>query len=279
MRSGLVELVTGPMFAGPKQPDFFCSTPQHLSGFDLAGPFLDADCSLPTRVDYYYRASNGAWKPYAAAAPRPSDMTTTTTSAGDTVDFVIRWERGTINRFIYTIAVLDPTRTGPSSLPYWNRKLIYYFGGGVAIGHYQGSNNRDESRYPYGLGQGYAIAWSTGQEPTNSVGFATSTVGLWPTLPTRIVTTFAFFDRAWKASIVFPVGAATTASGFTAYAAASAFSSVAGSSLSSNGRISTLRWPTPPCAFRMSVAYVSPSSDSWPDGASTPDSGPTNASL
>ena len=154
--------ITGPMFAGPKQPDFFCSTPSHLAGFDLTGPFLDADCSLPTRVDYYYRASNGGWKPHDAAAPRPSDMTTTTTNTGDTVDFVIRWERGTINRFIYTIAVLDPTRTGPSSLPYWNRKLIYYFGGGVAIGHYQGSNTRDESRYPYGLGQGYAIAWSTG---------------------------------------------------------------------------------------------------------------------
>jgi hypothetical protein len=154
--------ITGPMFAGPKQPDFFCSTPSHLAGFDLTGPFLDADCSLPTRVDYYYRPSSGGWKPYDATAPRPSDMTTTTTSTGDTVDFVVRWERGTINRFIYTIAVLDPTRTGPSSLPYWNRKLIYYFGGGVAIGHYQGSNTRDESRYPYGLGQGYAIAWSTG---------------------------------------------------------------------------------------------------------------------
>ena len=89
-------------------------------------------------------------------------MTTTTTSDGDTVDFVIRWERGTIDRFIYTIAVLDPTASGPSSLPYWNRKLIYYFGGGVAIGHYQGSNNQNESRYLYGLGQGYAIAWSTG---------------------------------------------------------------------------------------------------------------------
>ena len=89
-------------------------------------------------------------------------MTTTTTSDGATVDFVIRWERGTIDRFIYTIAVLDPTETGPASLPYWNRKLIMYFGGGVAIGHYQGSNNQDESRYPYGLGKGYAIAWSTG---------------------------------------------------------------------------------------------------------------------
>jgi hypothetical protein len=156
--------ITGPMFAGPKQPNFFCSIPTHLAGFgyDPSQQFLDDNCSLPTRTDYFYRASNNTWKPYDASAPRPADMTTTTTSTGQTVDFVIRWERGTIDRFIYSIAVLDPTESGPSSLPDWNRKLIYYFGGGVAIGHYQGSNNQDESRYPYGLGKGYAIVWSTG---------------------------------------------------------------------------------------------------------------------
>ncbi|HEY0451993.1 DUF6351 family protein [Actinophytocola sp.] len=153
---------TGPMFAGPKQPDFFCSTPAHLAGFDLTGPFLDTDCSLRTRVGYYYRTTGGTWRPYDPAAPRPADLATTTTGAGATVDFVIRWERGTINRFVYTIAVLDPGASGPANLPHWNRKLIYYFGGGVAIGHYQGSNNQNESRYPYGLGQGYAVAWSTG---------------------------------------------------------------------------------------------------------------------
>lgn len=150
--------ITGPMFSGPQQPDFFCSTPEHLAGFDLTGPFLDTDCSLPTRVDYYYRSTANTWRPYDKAAPRPADMSTTPGGA----DFVIRWERGTINRFIYSIAVLDPEATGPATLPHWNRKLIYYFGGGVAIGHYQGSNNQDESRYTYGLGQGYAIAWSTG---------------------------------------------------------------------------------------------------------------------
>jgi hypothetical protein len=150
--------VTGPMFSGPQQPDFFCSTPAHLAGFDLAGPFLDDDCSLATRVGYYYRTTAGAWSPYDPAAPRPADMSTTPTG----VDFVIRWERGTINRFIYTIAVLDPGATGPTTLPHWNGKLIYYFGGGVGVGHYQGSNNQSESRYAYGLGQGYAIAWSTG---------------------------------------------------------------------------------------------------------------------
>jgi hypothetical protein len=154
--------VTGPVFAGPQQPDFFCSTPAHLAGFDLTGPFLDTDCSLPTRVGHYYRSTAGAWRPFDAAAPRPADMSTTTTGAGATVDFVIRWERGTINRFIYSIAVLDPGVSGPSALPHWNRKLIYYFGGGVGVGHYQGSNNQSESRYAHGLGQGYAVAWSTG---------------------------------------------------------------------------------------------------------------------
>jgi hypothetical protein len=150
--------ITGPMFSGPQQPDFFCSTPAHLAGFDLTGPFLDANCSLNTRVDHYYRSTANTWRPYDPAAPRPADMSTTPSGA----DFVIRWERGTINRFIYSIAVLDPGMTGPATLPHWNRKLIYYFGGGVAIGHYQGSNNQSESRYVYGLGQGYAIAWSTG---------------------------------------------------------------------------------------------------------------------
>ncbi len=150
--------VTGPMFSGPQQPDFFCSTPAHLAGFDLAGPFLDDDCSLATRVGHYYRTTGGAWRPYDPAAPRPADMATTPSG----LDFVIRWERGTINRFVYTIAVLDPGASGPGNLPHWNRKLIYYFGGGVAIGHYQGSNNQSESRYVYGLGAGYAIAWSTG---------------------------------------------------------------------------------------------------------------------
>jgi uncharacterized tannase-like protein DUF6351 len=128
--------ITGPMFSGPQQPDFFCSTPAHLAGFDLTGPFLDANCSLATQVGYYYRSTAGAWRPYDPAAPRPPDMTQTTTSEGATVDFVIRWERGTINRFIYTIAVLDPGVSGPSVLPHWNGKLIYYFGGGVAIGQY-----------------------------------------------------------------------------------------------------------------------------------------------
>ena len=72
--------VTGPMFSGPQQPDFFCSTPEHLAGFGLTGPFLDEDCSLTTQAGHYYRAADNSWKPYDPSAPRPADMTTTTTS-------------------------------------------------------------------------------------------------------------------------------------------------------------------------------------------------------
>src|SRR6266496_1391642 len=112
--------ITGPMFSGPHQPDFFCSTPQDLAGFGLAGPFLDANCSLTTRVDYFYWSTTNTWRPYDRTAPRPADLATTPTGA----DFVIRWERGTIDRFIYSIAVLDPEASGPATLPHWNRKLI-----------------------------------------------------------------------------------------------------------------------------------------------------------
>ena len=44
----------------------------------------------------------------------------------------------------------------------WNGKLIYYFQGGVAIGHYQGDPSRSRMLYDYGLGEGYAVVYSTG---------------------------------------------------------------------------------------------------------------------
>src|SRR6266542_3147952 len=101
--------ITGPMFAGPKQPDFFCSTASHLAGFDLMGPFLDANCSLPTRVDYYYRAANGTWKPYNPAAPRPADMTTPSLRAAVRSDFARPRERSTMAVVIVSLGVMSRT--------------------------------------------------------------------------------------------------------------------------------------------------------------------------
>ena len=159
------------MFAGPKQPDFFCSTPNNLAGFGLP-PFPIADCSLADARRYYYRPPTDdleAVRPGSAAAGRHDRRRRRWTA--QTVDFVVRWERGTIDRFIYTIAVSRPRPPDRDvDLPYWNRKLHLQLRRRRRDRPLPGSNNAaDESRYPYGLGKGYAIAWSTGHEDEHAL--------------------------------------------------------------------------------------------------------------
>jgi hypothetical protein len=145
----------GPMFSGPRQDPFFCSIPSHLAKVGL-GPILDpATCRTATVTRFVYRSTANSWKPYTPGAPRPADMATTTLMNGQTVDFVVRWETGTIDRFLYSVAILDPQTN-------WNGRLIYKFQGGVAIGHYQGDPSESEMLYLPGLSKGYAIAYSTG---------------------------------------------------------------------------------------------------------------------
>ena len=55
----------------------------------------------------------------------------TTTTAGDTVPYIVRVERGTMNRGIYDIAVLfDPSQPWTALAPQsgWNGKVVYSFG-------------------------------------------------------------------------------------------------------------------------------------------------------
>ena len=157
--------IAGPMFSGPHQELFLCASSGDRAKAEL-GPALDSDCGTATVVSFKYRTTGGQWKPYFPAAERPADMAQTTTSDRRTVDFVVRWERGTINRFIYSIAMLSPGSQDVAApdLSAWNRKAIYYFEGGVAIGHYQGGPNPSTMLYPIGLGQGYAILYSTGNK-------------------------------------------------------------------------------------------------------------------
>src|SRR5207247_5213679 len=54
--------------------------------------------------------TNDCFKPYTPGTT-PADLATTTTTAGLTVPYIVRVERGTINRGIYDIAVLfDPAQ-------------------------------------------------------------------------------------------------------------------------------------------------------------------------
>ncbi len=157
--------ITGPMFSGPRQEVFLCATVADRETA-LLGPIRDPEtCTVDTQVGFFYRSTAATWKPFDPGAPRPVDMATTTLG-GRPVDFVIRWERGTINRFIYSIAVLSPGRQelAVPDLSAWNGKLLFKLQGGVGIGHYQGAPSRREMLYEPGLALGYAIAYSTGTQ-------------------------------------------------------------------------------------------------------------------
>jgi hypothetical protein len=171
--------IAGPCISGPHQYPFICSVQKHGLGQPLVDdeeegfPVFDdednligysKDCSAETLVEYVYKSNDGSWKPYTLDSERPPDMVQTTTMDGLTVDYIVRWERGTINRFIYSIAMLAPYDTSTDDLDsgVWNGKLIYYFEGGVAIGHYQGDPSGSRMLYDDGLSQGYVVVYSTG---------------------------------------------------------------------------------------------------------------------
>ncbi len=147
--------ITGPMFSGPQQTPFVCTTSrlgkQPLVDSDQPPgyPVMDAqnnvigysrNCSIDTYVTYQYRTTGNAWKDMPADGSRPADMKTITLANGRVVDFVVRQERGSINRFLYSFAMLAPAGEDPAKpdLSLWNGRLQYYFQGGVAIGHSQG---------------------------------------------------------------------------------------------------------------------------------------------
>lgn len=171
--------ITGPVFSGPHQYPFVCTTMTEGLGqpipddpatgtkvLDPGGVVigLSRNCTVPTQVVFVYRTTSGAWKPYTPGMPRPADMRQTTTIEGKTVDFIVRWERGTINRFIYSIAMLSPFDQDASTLDRgaWNGRAIYRFDGGVAIGHSQGRVSQSAMLYETGLARGYAILHSSG---------------------------------------------------------------------------------------------------------------------
>ncbi|MFK7894738.1 MAG: DUF6351 family protein [Myxococcota bacterium] len=154
---------SGPIFSGPQQEVFACADEGDRANAEL-GPAIDDDCAVETVVSWKYRTTGDAWADYVPGDPRPSDLAQTTTKDGKTVDYIVRWERGTLNRFIYSIAVLEPNaqELDEPDLSAWNKRLIYYFQGGVAIGHYQGGPSGRRMLYDHGLSLGYAVAYSTG---------------------------------------------------------------------------------------------------------------------
>lgn len=172
--------MTGPVISGPWQQPFICQTDLFkLPDGTTLGPPLDANCSARTVVQYVYRPSGAVdeqqpFKPLPNPAALPADVAKTTTTAGATVNFIVRVETGTMNRGIYQNAILfDPSvdqPPTPATPPKgWNRRLVAVHGTGCAGGWYlQGAALGVTVLDPVRLGQGYAIYNNTLNHPTNN---------------------------------------------------------------------------------------------------------------
>lgn len=177
---------TGPMeplFAGDNQYPFICDTEHSELGQPLVDNHLgqgievfalnengkktkevvgySKDCSLPTRIQYYKKddVDDGFIK--------VEDINTLENENQQ----IIRIETGTINRYIYMLAIPVNKQDTPEvfNASKWNQKLIYRFKGGVGVGRKQGNINIDKILYEHEaqLQQGYAIAFSTGTQTSN----------------------------------------------------------------------------------------------------------------
>ena len=136
--------ITGPILSGPQITPYECKTEE--SGL---GKPLDKDCSAAERTDYFYRSTDGKFKPLKDRAERPADLANTRTIDGATVPYVVRVESGTVNRSIYRIAMLDDPKG-------WNHRLAVSFGGGAGAKYNQGTNNAEAPLNDLFLSRGFA---------------------------------------------------------------------------------------------------------------------------
>src|SRR5467141_2563031 len=150
--------IGGPVLLGSQTTPWICATPTPVAqsgntpasnASGLTTFAFDAQCNIATEYKLFYRTTTAGCSsalpdPSPPAPPptddcfkrytpgsAPSDLATTTTTAGVTVPYIVRVERGTINRGIYDIAVLfDPARpwSALSPQPQWNGKVVYTFG-------------------------------------------------------------------------------------------------------------------------------------------------------
>ena len=131
----------GPIFSGPPVQPWECTT--EAAGL---GPAQDPQCTGETVVSYHYQpAGGGGFEAYDPEnPPAAAEVGSTTTDEGETVRFIVRQERGTLNRGIYEFAVLHDPENEPPPTPLtpprgWNDKFVFSYGQGCAPGYSQSS--------------------------------------------------------------------------------------------------------------------------------------------
>jgi hypothetical protein len=194
--------VGGPVLSGPQITPYFCATnvfqpatattpAPNFSGLSTAA--IDAQCNIATEYKLYYRTTtagcsfnvpdptpgvgvtattppgpvsppaNACFRPYTLGAT-PPDLATTTTDAGLTVPYIVRVERGTMNRGIFDLAVLfnpaQPWTSGVAPQAQWNGKILYQFGASTGQPRRQA---RPASNWTndLALSRGYLVAQSS----------------------------------------------------------------------------------------------------------------------
>ena len=133
-------------------------------------------CGAKMEVSFYYRNDAGDFKSLAAQSDIPGDAEYLERD-GRRFPFVVRYERGVINRFIYGITSLTEWPIQQAEIvPVWNKQLIMLFNGGIGIGHHQSgivslgmlgaeaekSDDLISLFNPDLLARGYLLAGSTG---------------------------------------------------------------------------------------------------------------------
>jgi hypothetical protein len=146
----------GPIFAGPQVQPWICRNT--MFGFGVP---VDAQCNTAPAYSFQYMdAVTHTFKAYdPAAPPPPAAIATTTTDQGTTVPYIVRFEKGAMDRGLYDVAVLSNPSTdwAPwASQPGWNHKVLYQFGGGTAPWHTNGAPGDD--LVDIALSRGFLVA-------------------------------------------------------------------------------------------------------------------------
>ena len=162
----------GPVFSGPHIP-FWCTA--QGSPWNL-GP-VDEYCHVEgVEVTYLYRTTTNQFVTLPEG-PLPDNLATTTTNEGNTVPYIVRRERGTINRAVYETAVLhEPGTPLPdpwTKSPGYNQKLVYTFGGACGISFWQANSTGGVMNHTF-LSLGYGVASATLNVYANNCNDVTS---------------------------------------------------------------------------------------------------------
>ncbi|MET0984756.1 MAG: DUF6351 family protein [Steroidobacteraceae bacterium] len=150
--------IGGPVFSGAQVLPWTCNTTSNPS----LGPALDAQCNAPTAYRYMYRTTANQFAVYDPSAPPPANLATTTTDEGITVPYIVRIERGTMNRGLHEIAVLfDPAQPWAAwaPQPQWNQKLVMQYGAGTSQQWRQGTTESVLNHEA--LSRGFMVAGSS----------------------------------------------------------------------------------------------------------------------